>query len=48
VYGPVAAVEIMPKAEEQGISKKTLKRAKSALGVISIKRDGQWYLGYAD
>jgi hypothetical protein len=42
-YGPVAAAEIMLKAEEQGISEKTLKRAKSALGVISIKRGGQWF-----
>jgi len=42
-YGPVAAVDIMLKAEEQGISEKTLKRAKSALGVISIKRGGQWF-----
>lgn len=42
-FGPVAAVEIMLKAEEQGISEKTLKRAKSVLGVISIKRGGQWY-----
>ena len=42
-YGAVAAVEIMLKAEEQGISEKTLKRAKSALGVISIKRGGQWF-----
>lgn len=41
--GPVAAVEIMQTAEEQGISAKTLHRAKSALGVISIKRGGQWY-----
>ena len=42
-YGPVAAVDIMLKAEEQGISEKTLKRAKSALGVVSVKRGGQWF-----
>jgi len=30
-------------AREQGISLKTLHRAKSDLGVISIKRGGQWY-----
>ena len=33
----------MQMAEAQGISVKTLNRAKSALGVISIKRDGKWY-----
>ena len=42
-HGPVAAVEIMQMAEEQGISVKTLNRAKSALGVISIKRHNRWY-----
>jgi len=41
--GPVPAVEIMLSAEGQGISEKTLKRAKSALGVISVKRGGQWF-----
>lgn len=30
-------------AEEQGISLKTLNRAKSALGVISEKRSDGWY-----
>jgi archaellum biogenesis ATPase FlaH len=39
----VAAVEIMEKAEMQGISPKTLNRAKSALGVTSVKRSGQWF-----
>ena len=34
---------MMQKAEEQGISPKTLNRAKDALGVISIKRGSQWY-----
>jgi len=33
----------MQSAEEHGISMKTLNRAKSALGVISVKRGGQWY-----
>ncbi|MDL2232381.1 AAA family ATPase [Ruminococcaceae bacterium OttesenSCG-928-L11] len=41
--GSVPAVEIMQAAEEQGISPKTLNRAKSALGVISIKRQGKWF-----
>jgi hypothetical protein len=41
--GPVAAIEIMEIAEEQGISERTLKRAKSALGVLSEKRNGQWF-----
>jgi hypothetical protein len=39
---PVPAVEIIEVAEEQGISYKTLKRAKSDLGVISIRRNAQW------
>jgi hypothetical protein len=42
-HGPVLAVEIMQLAEEEGISFKTFKRAKDALGVISVKRGGQWY-----
>ena len=42
-YGEIAAVEIMQMAEEQDISAKTLNRAKSALGVISMKRGGQWF-----
>lgn len=42
-HGPVAANEIFKTAEEEGISLKTLKRAKSSLGVISIKRSGQWF-----
>lgn len=40
---PVSAVEIMLMAEKQGISEKTLKRAKQALGVVSIKRGCQWF-----
>jgi len=39
----VAAVDIMEMVAEQGISEKTIKRAKSELGVISIKRGGKWY-----
>lgn len=41
--GTVAAVDIMLMAEEKGISEKTLKRAKSALGVISVSRGRHWY-----
>ena len=41
--GAVAAVDIMQMAEEQGISVKTLNRAKTAMGVNSVKRNGQWY-----
>jgi hypothetical protein len=41
--GPIAAVEIMQMAEEQGISAKTLNRAKTALGVQSVKRCGKWF-----
>jgi hypothetical protein len=42
-HGAVPAVEIMELAENEGISFKTFKRAKDALGVMSIKRGGQWY-----
>ena len=41
--GPVPAAEMMQMAEEQGISHKTLNRAKDALGVVSVKRGVQWY-----
>ena len=41
--GPVLTVEIMQLADEEGISFKTFKRAKDALGVISFRRGGQWY-----
>jgi hypothetical protein len=41
--GAVPAVDMEEMAEEQGISPKTLQRAKSALGVISVKRGGCWY-----
>jgi len=41
--GAVEATKIMEMAEEQGISIKTLNRAKSVLGVNSVKRNGQWY-----
>ena len=41
--GPVSSVDVMEMAEIQGISEKTLKRAKSALGVVSIKQQGRWY-----
>ncbi len=40
--GPVPAADMEQMAEEQSISPKTLHRAKSALGVISIKRGGGW------
>jgi len=40
---PVPAADVMQRAEEQGISLKTLNRAKDALGVISIKRGNRWY-----
>ena len=41
--GPVAATDIKQMAKELGISEKTLNRAKSALDVFSIKRNGKWY-----
>jgi hypothetical protein len=43
VYPDEEASKVMEMAEEQGISIKTLKRAKSVLGVNSAKRNGQWY-----
>jgi hypothetical protein len=42
-HGPVPAADLMRQAEEQGISPKTLKRAKEALGVLSVKRGVQWF-----
>jgi hypothetical protein len=42
-HGAVAAADIMQAAEEQGISAKTLQRAKVAMGVYSFKRDGRWF-----
>jgi hypothetical protein len=41
--GEVSAAEIFEIAEEQGISGKTLNRAKSALGVLSYQRCGKWF-----
>jgi len=41
--GEVATTEVQAKGAEQGISFKTLERAKEALGVISIKRNNKWY-----
>ena len=41
--GAVLSADMFQIAEEQGISAKTLNRAKNALGVISIKRHDRWY-----
>jgi len=41
--GAVESVKIIQMAEEQGISAKTLNRAKAVLGVSSVKRNGQWF-----
>ena len=41
--GKIPAIEIEQMATDNGISSKTLNRAKSELGVISIKIGGQWY-----
>jgi len=41
--GCVASVDIMQSADKQGISLKTLKRAKAALNVKSVKQDNVWY-----
>jgi hypothetical protein len=43
VNGAVSAADMEQMAEEEGISSKTMHRAKSALGVISTKRGGAWY-----
>lgn len=40
---PAAAADVMQRAEEQGISAKTLNRAKAALDVVSTKRGGRWF-----
>ena len=41
--GPVEATTIMEMAGEKDISPRTLKRAKSELGVNSVKRNDKWY-----
>ena len=41
--GPVPAADMKQLAEEEGISFKTFKRAKEALGVISYQRGRLWY-----
>jgi hypothetical protein len=41
--GAVRAIEIMQLADDEGISLKTFKRAKEALGVVSFRQNGQWY-----
>jgi hypothetical protein len=41
--GPIPAADMMSVAEKQGISPKTLNRAKEALGVISSKHGTKWY-----
>jgi len=42
-HGAVPAVDIMQMADDEGISFRTFKRAKDALGVISFKQGGQWF-----
>lgn len=42
-HGSISAADMEQMAEEQGISPKTLNRAKSALGVLSVKRGHLWY-----
>ena len=43
INGEVAATDVEQMAKEQGISSKTLYRAKAELGVLSVKRGGQWF-----
>jgi len=40
--GEVSSVEIYEQAEENGISRRTLERAKSELGVRSVQFAGAW------
>ena len=42
-HGPVWSVDMEQMAEEQGISPKTMQRAKEAMGVISVKHGDKWY-----
>ena len=42
-HGPVLAVEVMERAEAEGISLSTLNRAKDELGAISVKHGEQWF-----
>ena len=44
--GPAPSADVKKKAEEWGISEKTLNRAKAALGVISARRGGHWHWVY--
>jgi len=41
--GPVPAADMFQMAEEEGISPKTLNRAKDVLGVYSYKQGNNWY-----
>jgi hypothetical protein len=41
--GSIPAAEIKALADGAGISKNTLERAKSELGVQSVQRDGAWF-----
>ena len=41
--GAVSSNQLYEDAEQMGISKRTLKRAKATLPISSIKRNGSWY-----
>ena len=41
--GEISAETIRLRAEELGISERTLKIAKKNLGIVSAKRGDQWY-----
>jgi hypothetical protein len=41
--GKILSTEVLELAADNGISEKTLYRAKKKLGVVSDKQDGQWY-----
>lgn len=40
--GPVPSADVLARAEDEGISKRTLHRAKAKIGVRSIKEDKMW------
>ncbi len=41
--GPVLAVQVIESIQNRGISERTIKTAKKTLGIVSIRKEGQWY-----
>ncbi len=46
--GIQSAKSLIEEAEEQGISERTLKKAKSNLSIRSVKKNGSWYWKISD